>query len=90
MGIVYIKNWCGSRHFTGGKSDHSLDVETISLLDGDVAQAEPMINLFSSSNKNRKSVASKKDNKPPRSSTEEGSGGVGVGVTKPSNTFRPK
>jgi len=33
MTTVYLKNWCSSRYAGGTQSDHSLDVEELSLLD---------------------------------------------------------
>jgi len=34
MVIVYVKNWCDGRHFSGGTSHHSLDVEDVGETEG--------------------------------------------------------
>ncbi|XP_035701320.1 uncharacterized protein LOC118433480 [Folsomia candida] len=33
MLMVYVKSWCDGRHFSGSGSEHSLDVENMSVID---------------------------------------------------------
>jgi len=65
---VYLKSWCSSRPWNGGNSDHSLDIERVSLIDlaiDDLPRASTDVRKSAGSLRAASIAGTKPSSKPP-------------------------